>query len=78
MIEEHFGDGNRWNVEIIYLNEEEPLGTAGAIGLIPFPLTSPLIVMNGDLLTNVNFTGLLSYHQQYNCANMILTCRSAS
>jgi len=68
MIEEHFGDGNRWNAEIVYLNEERQLGTAGAIGLIPFPLTSSLIVMNGDLLTNVNFTSLLSYHQEYECA----------
>ena len=54
-VKEHFGDGHKWNCEIRYLEEPEQLGTAGALGLIPEPPVDPIIVMNGDVLTNVNF-----------------------
>jgi NDP-sugar pyrophosphorylase family protein len=65
MLEEHFGDGSRWGVEIAYLHEDRPLGTAGALGLLPGRPASPLVVMNGDLLTNVNFRQLLDYHREH-------------
>ncbi len=65
MIREHFGDGKKWGVSIKYIHEEEPLGTAGALGLLPKDLIDlPIIMMNGDLLTKVNFEHLLSYHQE--------------
>jgi len=65
MIEEHFGDGTRWGVEIVYLRESERLGTAGALSLLPEPPSHPMIVMNADLLTKVSFDGLLAFHKEH-------------
>jgi dTDP-glucose pyrophosphorylase len=59
----HFEDGSRWGVEVRYLRETEPLGTAGALSLIEERPTTPVLVMNGDLLTKVNFRALLDYHR---------------
>lgn len=64
MIKNHFGDGGRWNVDIRYIEENRRLGTAGALQLIPERPTAPLVVMNGDLLTRMNFQHLLDYHRQ--------------
>lgn len=66
MIERHFGDGSRWNVEIRYLHEDKKLGTAGALSLLPKIPTEPIFVMNGDLLTKVNFEQLLDFHIAHN------------
>ena len=63
MIESHFGDGSRWGANIRYIREDKPLGTAGALSLMQTRPTSPLIVMNGDLLTKVNFSHLLDFHE---------------
>jgi len=62
---EHFGDGSRWGVSIDYLEEDEPLGTAGALGLINDPLDAALLVINGDVLTRVDFRQLLAYHDEH-------------
>ncbi|WP_027937105.1 nucleotidyltransferase family protein [Anaeroarcus burkinensis] len=62
MIENYFGDGTKWGVEIRYLREERRLGTAGALHLLQEKPSVPLIVMNGDLLTKVNFKQLIEYH----------------
>ncbi len=56
------GDGSRFGLEIEYSGEEAPLGTAGPLGLIG-GLTDPFIVMNGDLLTTLNFQKMLDFHQ---------------
>jgi len=64
MIEEYFGNGSKWGVKIEYLRETERLGTAGCLGLLPEAPTTPLIVMNGDLLTKVNFPNLLDFHNE--------------
>lgn len=62
-IHEYFGDGHKWNVQIRYLVEERPLGTAGALSLLPeMGRELPMIVMNGDLVTKVNFESLLDFH----------------
>ncbi len=61
-IREHFGDGSRHHVRIDYLVEQEPLGTAGALTLLPERPTAPVIVMNGDILTKVDFRALLDFH----------------
>lgn len=61
-IHEHFGDGSRFHVQIEYLKEQEPLGTAGALTLLPERPTQPVIVMNGDILTKVDFRALLDFH----------------
>lgn len=62
---EHFGDGSEWGVTIFYLRETDRLGTAGALSLIPEPPTEPILVMNGDLLTQVNFNHLLDFHNEH-------------
>ncbi len=64
MIIKHFGDGERWGVEIKYLRENKPLGTAGALGLLPAKPTLPILVMNGDILTRVDFGKLLNFHNK--------------
>lgn len=64
-LREHFGDGSDWNVDIEYVHEEVPLGTAGALGLLPEQLRNiPLIMMNGDLLVRLSFDRLLQYHEE--------------
>lgn len=63
-IVKHFGDGKRLGVEIRYIRERERLGTAGALSLLPIKTKDPLVVMNGDLLTKVDFPALLRFHQE--------------
>ena len=55
-------DGERWGVQVAYLREDERLGTAGALSLLPEKPTAPIIVMNADLLTRMNFDNLLQFH----------------
>ncbi|WP_197490054.1 nucleotidyltransferase family protein [Rheinheimera sp. SA_1] len=65
-ITEHFGDGSRYGVTIRYLHEHKPLGTAGALGLLHgTAIEKPLFVMNGDLLTDVNFLQMLACHEEH-------------
>jgi len=67
VIENYFGDGSRFGVNIRYLREAEPLGTAGAIRLIsPIP-EAPFLVSNADLISNVDFAALLDFHNDQNC-----------
>lgn len=63
MIEEHFGDGSRFGVEIDYLREDRPLGSAGALKLAGTELAEPFVVMNADLVTNVNLAALMRFHR---------------
>ena len=65
IIKDHFADGSRWNAQIRYLEEDRKLGTAGALGLLPEPPTAPFLVMNGDLLTKVDFRHLLDFHREH-------------
>lgn len=64
-IQDHFGDGSEWGVSIDYLCEDKPLGTAGALALLPERPTTPIIVMNGDILTKVDFRQLLQFHDEH-------------
>jgi len=61
-IKEHFGDGSRWGVTLHYIEEESPLGTGGALGLLPDIGHQPVILMNGDVLTQLDFGALLDFH----------------
>ncbi len=63
MIEEYFGDGRRFGCNIHYLREKKPLGTGGALSLLPERPTEPLIVMNGDLVTQANLGDMLDAHE---------------
>jgi len=65
LVRNHFGDGSKWGVNIQYIYEDEPLGTAGALGLLSEAVNGlPIIVMNGDLLTKVNVEHLLEFHKE--------------
>lgn len=67
MIHDYFGDGSKWNIEINYVHEEKPLGTGGALGLLPKSIKQlPLIMINGDILTNLDINALLDYHNKQN------------
>lgn len=62
LIEEHFGDGERFGCHIHYLREEKALGTGGPLALLPDRPANPVVVMNGDLVTQAKLDGLLNYH----------------
>lgn len=62
IIQDYFGDGSAFGVTIEYVLEEQRMGTAGALSLLVATPDEPFLVMNGDLLTNVNFEHLLEYH----------------
>jgi dTDP-glucose pyrophosphorylase/CBS domain-containing protein len=63
-IESHFGDGQAFGVDISYVNEDRPLGTGGALGLMPVPDETTLVI-NGDVLTQVDFRTMLMYHRSH-------------
>ena len=62
LLEAYFGDGRRFGVDIIYSREDKPLGTAGPLALIADKLDPVFLVMNGDILTTLNYNDLLAYH----------------
>ncbi|MCB2106479.1 MAG: nucleotidyltransferase family protein [Rhodobacteraceae bacterium] len=64
MIEAHFGDGSKFGARIRYLREPDALGTAGALSLLPETIDAPLLVMNGDVLSKVNFGQMLDFHAE--------------
>ena len=65
LIENYFGDGSKWNVSVKYIHESSPLGTGGAIGLIVNDINDlPIIVVNGDVLTNISFENLIYHHEE--------------
>lgn len=66
MVRDYFGDGTRWGVTIRYTHEETPLGTGGAVGLLPHDeINEPMLMMNGDLLTTLNYRELLDFHNAH-------------
>lgn len=66
-ITKHFGNGRRFGVDINYIAEDQPLGTAGALHLIE-DSDEPLLVINGDILTDVDFRSLSKFHQEHKAA----------
>lgn len=67
-IQDYFGDGSAWQVSIRYLEEEQPMGTAGALTLLPERPATPTLVMNGDVLTSVDLLSLLDFHESHSSA----------
>ncbi len=65
MIEDHFGNGSRLQVDIEYLKETSPLGTVGALSLLSWRPDSPLVVSNGDVLTDIRYGELLEFHSRH-------------
>lgn len=68
MIEEYFGDGARLQVQVDYLREQSPLGTAGALGLLEPRPRAPFVVTNGDVLTDIRYSELLDFHIRHDAA----------
>ena len=62
VIQEHFGDGERFGCRIEYLHEDTPLGTGGCLSLLPEKPAVPLIVLNGDLVTQFDVGKMLEHH----------------
>jgi len=74
LLEAYFGDGRRFGVNIEYSREEKPLGTAGPLALID-GLDEPFLVMNGDLLTNLDYAKLAAHHADAGAACTIAMYR---
>ena len=66
-IVDHFGDGRAFGVDITYVPEDTPLGTGGALGLLE-EQNRPLLVMNGDILTKLDFKAMWSFHRAHRAA----------
>ncbi len=67
-IMEHFGNGGSLGVNITYLHESNPLGTCGALSLIDSSrLTKPILVTNGDLLTDIDCSKILEFYELNRC-----------
>jgi len=64
IIEEYFRDGSRFGCKILYLRESKPLGTAGALSLLPELPTCPLMLANGDLITEFDAGSMLAFHEK--------------
>ena len=66
-IKKYFGNGKKWGADICYIEERSPLGTAGSLQLIPKKnLKFPVIITNGDILTNIDYKKLLKSHIKRN------------
>jgi NDP-sugar pyrophosphorylase family protein len=72
LIEAFFRDGEQYGIPIDYVREDEPLGTAGALALVE-GLQEPFLVMNGDVLTDLDYARLLADHQASDAVATIAT-----
>ena len=68
IIEDYFGDGRKWGIEINYIKEEKPLGTAGGLALLSNLALEPFVVTNGDVLSNINYSDILQFHLKNRCS----------
>jgi dTDP-glucose pyrophosphorylase len=64
---DYFQDGSLWGVNISYVEEEKRMGTAGSLSMLKGKLDQPFFVANGDLLTTLNFSNVLSFHETNGC-----------
>jgi dTDP-glucose pyrophosphorylase/CBS domain-containing protein len=71
---DHFGDGGAFGVSIRYVQEESPLGTGGALGLMERP-TNSLLVINGDILTDIDFRNMFEFHREHEAELTVAVCR---
>lgn len=65
LISQHFGNGAAFGCNITYLQEQSPLGTAGALSLVPAEISDHFIVMNADIITKINLHNLLNFHTSH-------------
>jgi len=74
LIEAYFGGGESVGVDLVYVREDEPLGTAGPLALVP-DLDEPFLVMNGDLLTDLDYRDLYETHRRGGAIATVGTCK---
>ena len=67
VIERHFGDGSALGCRIEYLRETMPLGTGGALSLLPARPKDPFLVLNGDMVSRANLTAMIEAHNRSKC-----------
>jgi dTDP-glucose pyrophosphorylase len=65
MIQQYFGSGEKWGVDIQYVYEDQALGTVGSLSLLPSIPQLPFFVVNADIMTNLNFDQILDFHMQH-------------
>ena len=63
---DYFGDGTKWGIKINYIFEDLPLGTAGSLKLFPKEIINPILVLNGDIITNLNLKLFTEFHEKHN------------
>ena len=63
LLESYFGDGSKWGVKLRFSKESRSLGTAGPLSLLRSELREPFLLLNGDILTNLDFGALLEHHR---------------
>jgi dTDP-glucose pyrophosphorylase len=64
IIENYFDDGSALGVNIGYIHEESPLGTAGSLSMIGKLVDEPFVVTNGDVITDIRYSDLLEFHRR--------------
>ena len=64
-IKDYFGDGSKFGAEILYIDENKQMGTAGSLSLVPFDTQEPILVLNGDILTKLSFEQLIDFHREH-------------
>lgn len=74
IIKDYFGDGSALGVDISYLTEEQPLGTAGALSLLEPQPELPFVVTNGDVLTDIDYGRLIDFRARHN-ADAVMAVR---
>lgn len=70
----HFGDGRAFGVQIDYIHEEQPRGTAGVLATLPKG-DDPLLVINGDIVTDVSYGAILRFHQESDAEMTVGVCQ---
>lgn len=63
-IKEYFGNGSRFGVNITYVEEKKAMGTAGCLNLVKDELTEPFLMFNGDVLSDIDLTDFISFHDE--------------
>ena len=73
IIKKYFGDGSRFHVNISYIEEREPLGTAGALYYLKGDVHEDFILLNGDIIFDVDFVRFMNYHKMKGAYATIFT-----
>ena len=71
-IQDFFGDGSKWNIDIHYVIEKQPLGTAGALSILQSELSNPFWVIYGDTISNISLKKMRDFHLEKNAQLTLL------